>query len=197
MIQATGLSNIIEGGKNLNAVALGFVAQTQYPLEHLLTYWITKSPKPGYNAGTGGSYIYQLCADTGGQPGSIPLVSSAFVVNRLTENGDGCFPTAVFPPYKLTIGSQYWVVIRNVDPAPTLNWASIDLLIDPKLVNQVPSIKVLFSGQGFGWRQPDAGIFIPSPVLFSFADRTYQGNPWYQVGPNNTLLSGNAYGFLP
>ena len=194
MIQATNLSNIIEGGKNLNALALGFIAETAYPLEHLLSYWITKSTKPGYNLGNGGSYKYQLCADAGGMPGAV-LVETEFIVHRPTPNGEGDFPTAVFPPVALTIGKQYWVVIRNVDPNPTLNWSSIDLLIDAAVVGQTPNLKILFSGQGFAWRQPDGGIFLPSPINFVFADRSIQGLPYYQIGAGGTLLSGEAYGF--
>jgi hypothetical protein len=196
MLTATSLSNVIVGGKWGNAVSIKFTAKTSAPLAAVRLYWITGNPpgKTGYAAGKGGTYTYELCSDLNGAP-SLGLTLAEVIVPQPTENGRGGFPLVCFSPVLLLEGKTYHIVIRNTDPQPTLNWASVDFLINAAVPNQTPDVQILVSAQGVPWEPVDKGTLLGSPVALFYADGTVQSYPWYQIGPNGALMAGTEYGF--
>jgi hypothetical protein len=79
--------------------------------------------RPGYGAGTGGSLDISVQGDRGGVPSGTVLASTA-IPNAAAL---AFFPLITFgAPAALTAGELYHIVFRNTDPAPTVNYVSIN-----------------------------------------------------------------------
>jgi hypothetical protein len=195
---ATSLCNVIIGGQWSQVASIRFQAKSSAPLSAVRVYWIIGNPpgKTGYAAGAGGKYSYTLHADSNGQPGAV-LATASMVMNELSENKFGNFPLICFPPASLVSGNYYDIVVRNVDPSPSVNWASLDFLYDQSAANQTPDVQVWTSNQGGAFEPDGGGIFVGSPVALFYADGTVQGHGNIAVGSEypGGYECGSAYGF--
>jgi hypothetical protein len=195
---ATSLNNLVVGGPYSAVASIRFQAKTNAPLAGLRVYWIIANPpdKTGYASGDSGHYTYALHTDSSGQPGTT-LATASMVTNQLTENGRGNFPLICFPPVSLESGKYYDIVVKNVDPDPTVNWASLDFLWNESLNDQTPDVQIWSSWDGgsFGWA--DNGTYVGSPVALFYADGTLQGYGNIAVGSEypGGYECGNWYGF--
>ncbi len=108
------LANTRVGYKGFQ-VAYSFKA-TSARLASIRVYWQDGS---GYGAGTGGTMEATIRPTSGGLPASTVLGSATFP----GETAPGRLVTYADQP-SLTPGSLYWVVFRNVDRRPTVNYTS-------------------------------------------------------------------------
>jgi hypothetical protein len=195
---ATSLNNLVVGGPYSQVASIRFQAKTNAPLSGLRVYWIIANPsdKTGYASGSGGHYTYTLHADSSGQPGAT-LATASMVTNQITESKLGNFPLICFPPVGLVSGQYYDIVVQNVDPEPTVNWASLDFLWNVSLNDQTPDVQIWSSwdGEKFAWA--DDGTYVGSPVALFYADGTLQGYGNIAVGSEypGGYECGNWYGF--
>jgi hypothetical protein len=195
---ATSLNNIIVGGHWSQRVSIRFQAKTSAPLAAARLYWIIANPAgdSGYASGSAGRYTYSLHVDSNGQPETL-LSTASMVQNELTENKRGNFPLICFPPASLMSGQYYDIVVQNVDPDPTVNWASLDFLWDPAADTQTPDVEIWASDEGGAFGLADGGTFVGSPVALFYADGTIQGHGNIAVGSSypGGLECGSEYGF--
>lgn len=195
---ATSLNNIEIGGLRSQIASIRFVAKSNAPLSAVRLYWIIANPSghPGYASGTAGRYVYTLRKDSNGQPGEV-LATANMVQNELTENKRGNFPLILFPAVALQNGRYYDIVVQNVDPDPSVNWASLDFLWDAGEKNQTPDVQVWVSSEGGAFEMGDGGTFIGSPVALFYADGIIEGHGNIAVGSSypDGYECGSAYGF--
>jgi hypothetical protein len=195
---ATSLNNLVVGGSYSQVASIRFQAKTNAPLAGLRVYWIIANPpdKPGYASGDGGHYTYTLHSDYYGQPQGA-LATASMVANQITENGRGNFPLICFPPVGLVSGNYYDIVVQNVDPNPTSNWASLDFLWNESLNDQTPDVQIWSSWEGGSFAWADDGTYVGSPVALFYADGTLQGYGEIAVGSEYSggYECGNWYGF--
>lgn len=195
---ATSLNNIEIGGQRSQLASIRFMAKSNAPLAAARLYWIIGNPsgKSGYASGTDGRYVYTLRQDSNGQPGAV-LATANMVQNKLTENQRGNFPLICFPPVGLESGQYYDIVVQNVDPNPSVNWASLDFLWDAGETNQTPDVQVWVSAEGGAFEMGDGGTFVGSPVALFYSDGTLQGYGNIAVGSSypGGYECGSAYGF--
>jgi hypothetical protein len=195
---AVSLNNVPVGGRYSQIVSIRFQAKSSASLSKARLYWIipNASEHPGYASGNGGHYTYTLHKDSDGQPGDV-IATASEVQNEITENKRGNFPLIYFPEAALESGQYYDVVVKNVDPDPSENWASLDFLWNPDTTEQTPDIQVWISmwGEKFGWGYN--GTLIGSPVALFFSNGTVQGHSDIAVGSEypDGLECGSAYGF--
>ena len=195
---ATGLNNIVVGGRWSQAVSIRFQATSNAPLAAIRLYWIIANPAghPGYMSGTGGRYAYTLRKDATGQPGAV-LATASMVQNQITGNARGNFPLICFPPIALVRGQYYDVVVENVDSEATVNWSSLDFLWHAGLNNQTPDVQVWVGDEGGLFKLGDGGSFVGSPVALFYADGTIQGHGDIAISGSSSsgLECGAQYGF--
>jgi hypothetical protein len=195
---ATSLNNLVVGGSYSEVASIRFQAKTSAPLAGLRVYWIIANPsgKTGYASGDAGHYTYTLHSDSNGQPQGT-LATASMVTNQITEDALGNFPLICFPPVGLVSGQYYDIVVKNVDPSPTVNWASLDFLWNASRTDQTPDVQIWSSWEGgsFGWA--DDGTYVGSPVALFYADGTLQGYGNIAVGSEYSggYECGNWYGF--
>jgi hypothetical protein len=83
----------------------------------------------GYSGGTGGTLRITVRADDGsGRPAAAALASTTITPGN--PSGEwGTFNVATFPsPAVLTARNTYYIVFENADPAPTVNYISVNEL---------------------------------------------------------------------
>jgi len=195
---ATSLNNIEIGGPRSQVASIRFQAQSNAPLAAVRLYWIIANPSghSGYASGTDGEYVYTLRRDSGGQPGEV-LATANMIQNNISGNKRGNFPLICFPPVPLVRGQYYDIVVRNVAPDPSANWASLDFLWDTVEKDQTPDVQVWVSAEGRAFEMADGGTFVGSPVALFYSDGTVQGHGNMAVGwtyPDG-YECGSAYGF--
>jgi hypothetical protein len=192
MIKAAGLSNEVIGGKNAIKGGIRFQAKYSSPLASLRCYDIDHAP--GYAGGTGGSILMQLFGEVNGLPGGPPLATGVRVMDEQFSDpttGRGRFPLICFDKQiPLIKGVWYWIVISDADPTPTVDYYSMDYLIDTVNVNQVPECSIwIWFGQ---WKL--IPYLVPSPLVFHYSNGLCQGLGWI-AAPNGILEAGSGYGF--
>jgi hypothetical protein len=195
---ATSLNNINIGGGASAIASIHFQAKSSAPLAAVRLYWIIANAAghPGYASGTGGSYVYELRADSNGQPGAV-LATASMVRNEITGNQRGNFALICFPPVSLISGKYYDIIVENVDPEPSVNFSSLDFLFDAGTANQTPDVQVWVSDYKEAFKPADAGTFVGSPVALFYADGMVQGHGDIAVGSSypGGFECGSAYGF--
>lgn len=195
---ATSLNNIEIGGQRSQVASIRFVAQSNAPLAAVRLYWIIANPSghSGYASGTDGEYVYTLRKDSNGQPAAV-LATANTIQSEITGNKRGNFPLICFPPVPLESGQYYDIVVQNVDPDPSVNWASLDFLWDAVKKNQTPDVQVWVSSEGGAFEMGDGGTFVGSPVALFYSDGTIQGHGNIAVGSTyaDCYECGSAYGF--
>jgi hypothetical protein len=111
-----------------------FRATHSGPLASIHTFFICKIP--GYAAGTLGSYRIDLETDDG-TTNHFPSGTVLATTHEPTPGNQ--FVTETFAsPATLTSGTLYHLVYTNIDPTPTANYCSLDMLYDTPPV-QVPA----------------------------------------------------------
>jgi hypothetical protein len=116
------LNNTHVGGPNNLSTSYRFRAATSARLDSVRIYVIGPS-YPGYGAGTGG--IWEITVET--DDGTTAHRPSGAVLAQTTMKPTEAFPVIAWSsPASLTAGQLYHVVFRNIDPNPTVNYASVD-----------------------------------------------------------------------
>jgi hypothetical protein len=133
-IGADSLANTQVGGQNNLMTSYRFRAQTSSALNSVRIYVVDGT---GYAAGTGGSVEVSIQTDDG-TSGHLP--SGTRLASATIRTGNpvsiGYLPLVAFAtPPRLTAGTRYHVVFRNIDASPTVNFVSVNSLI----VRQPPS----------------------------------------------------------
>ena len=115
------------GGAPNTEVAYRFRATESSALTSIRVYVIGPG-HPGYAGGTGGTFRVTVQADDG-TAGHFP--SGTVLATQTINPVDGVGLVITFPsPATLVAGRLYHVVFTNVDPSPTVNFASIDGLYE-------------------------------------------------------------------
>lgn len=190
-ITATGLSNEVIGGKYLTQGGIRFQAHHSSPLAAFRCYIINNAS--GYSGGTGGSMSVDLRTDNSGFP-DIGITSGVPVPDPEFPNptsGKGYFPLVQFDrSFALSKDAWYWLVVKNIDPNPIVNYFSLDFLTGP--ASQVVDTAI-YVGTSGSWKL--VSYLIPSPVVLHYANGLYQGLGWIAVNSNGSLECGQQYGF--
>jgi len=191
-IIATNLDNSIIGGPNDQRNAIRFQAQHSSPLAAFRCYVIDNAP--GYSSGTGGVLMADLSEDDAGKPGTVQAVGYKIADPEYPDpsSGRGRFPLVIFESAKALVkGHWYWIVVGNDDKTPSVNYFSMDYLMNSSKTNQVPTAGVYLStGNGPFNLVP---YLIPSPLVFHYANGLWQGIGYIAAVP--TLEPGTEYGF--
>jgi hypothetical protein len=120
-----GLANMQVGGSASGAsntyVAYRFRAERSSALAAFRAYWLGPD-YAGYGGGTGGTIRVTLQTDSAGLPSGTVLATRDIV-----RPPSGFSQYAFASPPTLTAGALYHLVFTNVDPAPTVNFVSVDL----------------------------------------------------------------------
>ncbi len=115
------------GGAPNTEVAYRFRATESSALTSIRVYIIGPG-HPGYAGGTGGTFRVTVQADDG-TAGHFP--SGTVLATQTITPVDGVGLVITFPsPATLVAGRLYHVVFTNIDPSPTVNFASVDGLYD-------------------------------------------------------------------
>lgn len=113
----------------------------------------------GYSGGTGGKIEVSIREDDGSAnhfPSATVLGTPVVLTPGIgtPPPGTGNYPLVTFPaPIAVTPGALYHVHFRNTDAAPTVNFSSIDMIVNESL--PLPSPK-----QGPRWPESDWGINV-------------------------------------
>ena len=130
--------------------------------------------------GTGGSMEVSVQTDRAGLPSGTVLASA-----RIARGGRlPLFPLVAFTePPKLTAGQLYHIVFRNTDPAPTVNYLSINALFaraatSPHQPKYADSDWAQLMDSGNGWvERPDY-----TPILsLNYANGAHEGVGYMEV----------------
>jgi len=193
---ADALANTVVGGPSLDAVSYRFQARHASALKGIRVFFIWSLLKTGYQAGEGGTIQVDLEADDGTaahNPGGVPLASLSYS-NIISQNNN--YPELRFPaPVALKGGAFYHLVFTNVDPAPALNYISLDALYtDAATVPMQPSLTdassaVLVRAGGGPWKLRQN--FTPILEL-DYADGGSQGNGYMEVWSTNPKTVSGA-----
>lgn len=116
-IAGNGLANL-EVGRYPRQVDYRFRAEASGTLASVRVYFITGS---GYSAGNGGDVRVTLEGNNAGSP-SGTVLGSGTVTDPLTST----FRTITLSGGTVSAGSIYHLHFVNTDPAPTVNWVSLD-----------------------------------------------------------------------
>ena len=196
-VSADSLANTVLGGPSLNSVSYRFQAKHTSPLRDIRVFFIWSLLKTGYQAGQGGTIRVDLKADdkTAAHLPTGPALASLSYGNIIAQNNT--YPELNFPyPATLAGGQIYHLVFTNVDPAPTVNYISLDALYtDAQTAPMQPTIAdndfamLVRSGTG-AWKLREG--FTPT-VELEYADGGSQGNGYMEVWSTNPkTVSGNA-----
>jgi hypothetical protein len=119
------LANMQVGGSASGAsntfVSFRFRADRSSSLAAFRAYWIGPEYS-GYGGGTGGTIRVTLQKDNAGVPSGTVLATRDVV-----RPPSGFSQYAFASPPTVTAGALYHLVFTNIDPAPTLNFISVDL----------------------------------------------------------------------
>lgn len=130
-VNSDALSNIRIGPYGLKA-SYRFMAEHTGTVSDMRVYLIAVTPKPGYEAGTGGKLLIQLQTDDGTpqhDPSGTTLASFEITNPQAGTPEQYSFPTIVFSPApELQAGTLYHLVFSNVDANPSVNYVSVDNL---------------------------------------------------------------------
>jgi hypothetical protein len=194
-IAADGLGNTQVGGTSCGcpnlASAYRFRAGQSSALLSVRIYIIKNVA--GYSGGTGGSLEVSLQTDRSGAPSGTVLASTAIA----SAASLATFPVITFAaPATLTAGQRYHLVFRNTDPAPTVNFISIDGLYvaPPVLTPRQPRYDeadwAQLMNEGSGW------VLRPeyTPILaLAYANGAREGVGYIEVWVNaSKAISGLA-----
>ena len=188
---ADGLANTVVGGSGPVQGDYRFRATHSGKLRDVRTFFICA---PGYGAGTGGSYRIDLETDDGA---TNHYPSGAVLATTTEKNPKANFVTETFAsPATITTGQLYHVVYTNIDPAPTVNYCSLDMLYwqDPASAVAQPTIsntdwahlynEGTLSAPVWHWRNQansgDDGNYMPILQL-DYSDGTSYGNGYMEV----------------
>lgn len=155
-IAMDSLTNTRVGGPYGTKVAYRFRAEQSSVLTGYRGYWLNQSYS-GYGGGTGGIIRVTLQTDAAGVPSGVALTS-------LTITS----PPSLFAPYEfptpvtLVAGIRYHLVWENVDPAPTVNYGSVDSI----------GTKMVESPRQPGRSDDDYAVFYRTPDSSSWTLRT-------------------------
>ena len=185
------LNNTQVGGRDNQSTSYRFRATTSSRLVSIRVYIIGPT-HPGYGAGTGGTWEVTVQTDDGTAshaPSGTVLATTSF-----TPVDD--FPVIAWSaPASLTAGQLYHVVFRNVDPDPTVNYASLDgiFMYQPTVPRQAAFSDVdwgqpLRSGSG-PWS--DRANTVPIMQL-DYADGTHAGCGYMEVWVRSHKSIGGA-----
>lgn len=123
------LANCVVGPYG-DVVAYRFVAEHSGPITQIRFYII--SNKTGYAGGNAGTLRISIESDDGtsAHNPSGTVLATTTLEHPVPANGAaGYFPLITFPtPANVTAGNIYHVVFTNVDPAPSVNFLSMDEL---------------------------------------------------------------------
>lgn len=147
----------------------------------------------GYAGGNGGTVRVSVQADASGVPSGTDLAAATFASGNPVSIG--YLPLVTFPsPTTLTAGQVYHVVFRNIDPAPTVNYVSIDSLFTYGAAVTQPRIptgtwsQLLNTGSGWTTRTN----FDPILAL-NYANGVTEGQGYMEVWVNAPKsISGSA-----
>lgn len=180
-LNADSLNNTQVGGVNGSAqrqVDMRFKAKFTASTTRFRTYVMYTATNSGYSAGTGGTLEYSLQADDGTSahlPNGVKLATA--VLSNPVTNKPGFFPLMTWStPVALTAGKYYHIVVRNIDPSPSVNYCSINALLlktaqepwQPTLAND--DLTILYKDSSWIARKNH------TPILdVTYADGTSQG----------------------
>lgn len=194
---ADSLANTVLGGPSLNAADYRFQTKYAGALKGIRVFFIWSLMKAGYQAGQGGTVQVQLMADDGSAAHlpTGPALATTSYGNILTQNEN--YPELTFPSAASVKGSTlYHLVFTNVDPAPAVNYVSLDNLysdaqtspMQPTYMDSQFAVLVR-SGNG-AWKLREG--FTPTLEL-DYLDGDTQGNSYLEVWSTNPkTISANA-----
>ncbi len=193
-ISADSLANTQVGGTSCGCANLmtsyRFRASTSSALNSIRIYLIGPN-YAGYGGGTGGTIEVTVQTDASGTPSGTTLATTTF-----TPGSEGAAGRVVtFPsPATLTAGQLYHIVFKNVDPSPTVNFASVNsLYVSSASVPRQPSVSdtdwAQLMNDGRGWQlRPQY-----TPILnLTYANGEVAGVGYMEVWVNSPrTISGN------
>ncbi len=167
-INADDLNNSLVGGPGNRQVAYRFRATDTAALSAIRVYLVTGS---GYSGGTGGRIEISVRDDDGSAahlPSGTVLAATTYVPGTTIANSG--LPRIDFASAAtLEAGRLYHIVFRNVDPAPTVNYTSVDGLFtfgtlavwQPRVSNTDWANLVWSGGAWSADRGPGQGVITP------------------------------------
>ncbi len=191
------LANMQVGGTASGAsntyVSYRFRAEQSGNLVAFRNYWIGAA-YPGYGGGTGGTIRVTLQADSGGVP------SGTILATRDIVHPPSDFPLYAFSvPPTLTAGTIYHLVFTNIDPAPTVNFVSVDLAyvygatLTPRQPKWHDADYAALRKLGTGSWGVASGY---TPILdLTYANGAHQGQGYMEVEvANKAVIAGSSNG---
>jgi hypothetical protein len=189
---ADGLANTVIGAGH-NQGDYRFRSTHTGTLAAIHTYWQNGS---GYGSGNGGTYRIDLETDDG--------TSNHFASGKVLATTNELHPNTLFvtetfsSPATITSGTLYHIVYTNIDPSPSVNYTSLDMIwVAGGTKAPTPSQPTVsdtdwahlynqgtISAPVWHWRSQassgDGGNYMPTMQL-DFTDGTSYGNGYMEV----------------
>jgi hypothetical protein len=169
----------VDSGQPNAKVAHRFVASTTSALTAVR---FSQRGGSGYSGGTGGSMRISVQADQGGVPSGIALATLSFIPGN---PAGASFTQAAFPSAAtLTAGRVYYIVFENSDPAPTVNYISVNelfvygSLLSPRQPHFRDSDYAVLDTNAGSWRME--GSFTAVMDL-TYANGAHDGLGYYEA----------------
>ncbi len=218
-IAVPGMTSLSNVPLRTNRAAYRFTADRTGEVDSVRLYYIVNTSKSGYANGTGGTVGMTVAPDdgtglpdeTGLFPGraeaSFGLDGGAIIGDRSEYVRDTLFGRWMFSePIPVEAGKDYHIIFQNLDPDPTNNYVSLDLVIDlvPETLRgsgPIPSPAArsdygFVMSSGDGWRLADAHSegHRQTPIFeVTYTDGSTQGQGFMQYEARATFsLTGSA-----
>lgn len=218
-ISVVGMTSLSNVPLRTNRAAYRFTADQSGEVDSIRLYYIVNTSKSGYANGTGGTVGMTVAPDDGNGlpdesrlfPGraeaAFGLNGGAIVGDRSEYVRDTLFRRWEFSePVPVEAGQDYHIIFQNLDPDPTNNYVSLDLVIDllPESLrggDPIPS-PATRNDYGFvessseGWRVADSHRegHRQTPIFeITYTDGNTQGQGFMQYEARATFqLTGTA-----
>ena len=191
---ADGLANTCVGGPWELSTSFAFRAEHTGRLQSVMVYLMYSTPHSGYSGGNGGSLLFEVQTDRGGNPSGVALASCL----HTDPMSKGNFPLITFgSPAKLTKGNLYHVVIQNADANPKENYVSVNSLYTFEKEAQPIYPKAnwyqLIRWPGNGWQSTDEEESYTPIMELRYGDGYAEGNAYMEVWTESTKrISGSS-----